>query len=60
MLHQKNDSTALLALFFVPVRFGEQVRLASGNKKCPRSMSEGTVILLLAERGKRTLFSMNL
>jgi len=35
-LKSKANSAALRAPFFIPVRFGEQVRPAAGNEKCPR------------------------
>jgi hypothetical protein len=37
--------------FFVPVRFREQARIAPRNKKIPSPIGEGSVALVLAERG---------
>jgi hypothetical protein len=33
--------------FFIPVRFAEQARHASGNKKCPRQKAEAPLLFVL-------------
>jgi hypothetical protein len=53
-LQQNNNSDALRASFFIPVRFCEQARIAPRNKKCPRQSRRHYCYFVGGEGGIRT------